>query len=185
MKRSKIFRKSIKNLIAITGAAAFLVAMGSQPPTVESAESKGKIGFCDFQRAAKDSKTGKKMMDDLQRELEKKSKTLEDKKDKLESQRLELDKKSSIMDDNTKKGKEETYFESRRDLQRYREDVERDLKKMEYESTQEIMLKLKEVVNQIGIDDGYDAIFPKETSVYYSKELDITDLVVKKLDRTK
>ncbi|MBI5186778.1 MAG: OmpH family outer membrane protein [Nitrospinae bacterium] len=185
MSKSNKFRKGIKILAATTGVMALLLPFENVSTASQAASPKGKIAFCDFQKAAKESKTGKKMLDDLQSELEKRSKSLEDKKDKLEGLRLELDKKSSVLDDNLKKQKEESYFESRRDLQRLREDVERDLKKKEYESTQEIMNKLREVVNQIGIDEGFDAIFPKETSVYFSKELDITDLVIKKLDRAK
>ena len=47
-----------------------------------------------------------------------------------------------------------------------------------------MMRKLQKVVLRIGVEGGYDAIFPKETSAYFAESLDITDQVMKALDRS-
>lgn len=180
-------KKMLKIMVsgAVMGSFAFALSLGGWVSNAYSASGKGKIAFCDFQRAAKESKTGKGMLDDLEKVLDKKSKALEDQKSKVERMKEDLNKKSAVMDEKLKKETEDKYFDSMRDYQRLREDVERDLKKSEMDYTQEIMQKLRKVVLELGVDEGYDAIFPKETSVYYSKELDITDLLIKKLDRSK
>jgi len=178
-------KKMLRALISgiVMGALVLVLNFAPGMPEAQAAGGKGKVVYCDLQRAAKESKTGKKMLEDLEKELDKKSKELESKKEKVERMKADLNKKGSVMDDKQKKETEDKYFEAMRDYQRLREDVERDLKKSEMDFTQEIMKKLHKVVTDVGVDEGYDAIFPKETSVYFSKELDITDSLIKRLDR--
>ncbi len=180
----KGLRNTVKS-VTLIGVLSIFLPMGIWITNAHTANIKSGIVFCDFQKAAKESKTGKRMLSELQRELEKKAKILQGKKERLDRLRSDLNKKSLVMDEEKKKAREDEYFDSMRDFQRYREDVERELKKKEAESTQKIMMKLRKVVREIGIDEGFDAILPMETSVYFSKELDITNLVIRRLDRAK
>ncbi len=175
--------KGVK-FIAIAGMLALYLTFGASVAKPSYAGGKGKIAFCNFQKAAKESRTGKKLLDGLKKDLQTKSRSLEDKKNRLERLKSDLNKKSKVMDESLKKQKEEEYFKSMRDFQRLREDVEADLKKKEMEFTRTMMRKLQKVVLKIGVEDGYDVIFPKETSAYFSEKLDITDQVIKALDRS-
>jgi len=163
----------------------FCLPLGISVPRAFAKGSRVRIAFCDSQRAMAESKAGKKMRNDLEALLKSESRPLEEKKKELNRLRLELDKKSTVMDESLKKEKEDAYFDAQRKLKRMSEDLKRALNKKQRELTMEIINKFRKTVRRIGIDEGYEVILPKKVGLYYSKDLDITNLVIRKLDRSR
>lgn len=141
-----------------------------------------KIGFIDLQRALLESEAGKKAKIDLE-SLEKSKKAVIDEKAKSISKvEEELGKQSSALSAEAKKVKEEELEKLQRDFQRLVADARTELQKKETELTEAILKDMSEIVEVLGQEEGYTIIFRSEVILHANKELDLTDLLIKKFN---
>lgn len=166
-------------LLAITMMTTVFLLEGY----AEARSSSQKIAVCDAQKAAAESKAGKKMFKDLEKTLKAKGKIFEEKKQKLKRLGEALSKSSKALDPQEKKRKETDYLNAETDLKRYQEDTQRFVRAEEIEINRALSKKFIEAAKKVGKDEGYDLIIRKEAAIYFSKENDITDKITKELDR--
>jgi outer membrane protein len=144
-----------------------------------------KIGFIDLQRALLESNAGKKARADLE-VLEKSKKTVIDEKVKaINKVEEELTKQASALSSDARKTKEEELERHKRDLQRLVEDARVEIQKKEAELTEAILKDMSDVVEEFAKEEGYTVIFRSEVLLYAKKDVDITEVVVKKFNESK
>ncbi len=151
--------------MAQTGAPSRIAVINVQRVLVES--NQGKIARAHLEKlAAEKSEKAKKM----QSEIEALEKDIQTKRLSLSADKLaELQKQ----DDDKKVS-----------LQRYAQDADRDLKAEEQKELLELEKAIRPVIDQLGKEMGFAAIFNKMESglVYASDAIDITDTMLKRFN---
>lgn len=165
--------------IATACALALILAL----PGVASAELK--VGFVDTRRGVMSTDLGKemdatltKLAEDKRQEVEPAQKEFQQKQEELESQRFVLSK--------------EALNDRLLDLQKRQRELERDLAaaRDDFEVQQRKMLapilkKFEQAVTDVGKEKGFDVILDRSVDgiLYYKPALDITDLVVQRINK--
>lgn len=144
-----------------------------------------KIGVVDLIKALNESDAGKRARTDLETMLKSKETAIEDKKKGIDKLKSDLEKQASIMSADARKSKEAELERLVRDYQRMVADSQAEFKKLENELTDEIMKDIFTVIAKLGDEKGYDLILPDGSTLYKGKAVDITDLVIKKLNELK
>ncbi len=146
-----------------------------------------KIGFVDLLRALNESDAGKKAKADLEFLVKSKQITIDEKGKALEKLRSELEKQSSVLSKKARNDKEDELEISIKEYQRLVSDSQNEIKKKESEFTDEIIKQLREVIQEIGKEEGYTIILEKAMGIvlYSEKEIDLTDTVIKRYNKSK
>jgi len=146
-----------------------------------------KIGSVDLIRALNDSDSGKKAKTDLESLIRTKQASLDEKGKSIEKMKGEIEKQSSVLSADARKSKEDELEKVIRDYQRLVSDSQSEIKKKEGEFTNEIIKELRAIIVKMGTEEGYTVILEGSDGqiLYAKKEIDLTDLVIKKHNEMK
>lgn len=144
-----------------------------------------KIAVVDPQRILQFSKEGKKILSELEAyksrkeaEIQRRSKEVKKLEDKIATQRLTLsqDALQKLMEELDRK---------RTALKRYVEDAQKELAKLQQEKFLAFQREARRVVEKVAKQKGILIVFDRMQSgiVYHSPVIDITNDVIKELDR--
>jgi outer membrane protein len=141
-----------------------------------------KIGTFEMDRVFNESKRWSKERDafvkrgkQLQQDFEKKAAELKALKDAFE-------KKAGMLSEQARKEKEREYQQKARELERLGQDSDAELKQMNKESATRFNKSLMMVIKKLGQEEKYTLILEASIVPYASKEIDITDHVLKAFD---
>ncbi len=150
--------------------------------TINSA-SASNIAILDLEKIIKDSKA----MRDIQAKVNKKQdeyqKEVSKKQSDLESEQKTIEGKKSVL---SKDGfeKEVQKFEKKvDDLKTYVDRKQNSLKKASMESMSKVNEIIKDIIAEIAKDKNYNVIIPASQTVFFEDGLDISEEVLKKLDK--
>lgn len=161
--------------------AACLLSVAAVPAL---AQQNVKVAVIDVNRIMTDSQRGKEVLekiDELQADKAAELKTMND--ELAEMQRRYQEGRLSLAED--KLAELEAEIEDKgRAFQRAREDAERLVQKRRAEEIQKVEEAVFPIINDIGEEFGYTLIFNKFQSglVFAAEEVDVTDLVIQRLD---
>lgn len=146
-----------------------------------------KIGSVDLIKALNESDAGKKAKADLESLIKTKQAVLDEKGKSIEKMKSEIEKQSSVLSAEARKSKEDELEKVLRDYQRLVSDSQSEIKKREGEFTNEIIKDLRAIIEKIGNEEGYTIILEGSAGqiLYAKKELDLTELVIKKHNEMK
>ncbi|RPI37669.1 MAG: OmpH family outer membrane protein [Nitrospiraceae bacterium] len=146
-----------------------------------------KIGSVDLIKALNESDAGKKAKTDLESLIKTKQASLDEKGKSIEKMKGDIEKQSSVLSADARKSKEDELEKVIRDYQRLVGDSQGEIKKKEGEFTKEIIKELREIIAKIGTEGGYTIILEGSDGqiLYAQKEIDLTDLVIKKHNEMK
>jgi len=154
-------------------------------PVSAQAEEALKIGILDLQRVLNECDEGTKAKTDLEALIKSKESEIEGKGVKIEKLKSELQKQASVLSSEAKKTKEEELEKLLRDYQRIVQDSQAEVKKKEAELTEAIIRGVHDLVDNMGKKEGYTVIIEKTLSLYANEDLDITDDVIKRYNKSK
>jgi outer membrane protein len=144
-----------------------------------------KFGHFDLYRVMNESKRWAKERDafvkvgnDLKNQYEKK-------RDELNALKETLEKKGGMLSEQARKEKERDYQQKATDLDRFAQDSDAKLKQLNKEMSERFMKSLAKVLQKLGADEKYTFILEVGLVAYATKELDITDEVIKAFDAAK
>jgi len=176
----------IKNFITLILAIAFvnIAAVNAAPALNDDNAKKSNIAIIDLENVLKNcdamkdaqKKIGKKQesfqkeINDVQKKLEKDDKLLASKKTTLKEEafKKEQDKLSKKVDD----------------LKELVDSRQESLKKLSLDAVSEINDNIKKIVDKIKDEKDLDAILLSTSTVFYKDNLDISDEVTKRLNKT-
>jgi len=146
-----------------------------------------KIGSVDLIKALNESDSGKKAKTDLESLIKTKQAVLDEKGKSIEKMKSEIEKQSSVLSAEARKSKEDELEKVIRDYQRLVSDSQSEIKKKEGEFTNEIIKELRTIIVKMGTEEGYTVILEGSDGqiLYAKKEIDLTDLVIKKHNEMK
>ena len=154
-------------------------------PVSAQAEEALKIGILDLQKVLNECDAGKKAKTDLEALIKSKESAIEEKGLEIEKLKSELQKQASVLSSEAKKSKEAELEKLLRDYQRTVQDSQEELKRKEGELTEAIIKGVHELVDDIGKKEGYTVIIEKSLALYINEDLDITDTVIKRHNKSK
>ena len=163
----------------------FVVVMASM---VASA-AEFKLGYVDVQKAIEKSSIGKKAKDEMKKEADKRNKELEKKKSDVDKMREDIEKKRSVLAEEAFAKRAQELQEEMQKFNQTAAKAQGELQKKEAELLEPIVKKMKTVIEKIAKDKGFSMVIQSNQNaqivLYSSPESDLTDDVVKAVDKEK
>lgn len=177
-------RKNILGIILMLCAAVLPAALYAGRA---SAADVIKLGYVDLRVVLNESDAGKKAKVELESIIKTRQSSIDEKGKSIEKMKAEFEKQASVLSTEAKKSKEDEIEKLVREYQRLVQDSQNEIKKKESEATVSILKEIREVIENIGREDGYSIVLENvEGLILYSKkELDITDRVIKNYNEVK
>jgi outer membrane protein len=146
-----------------------------------------KIGVVDLMKALNESDAGKKAKAELEEMIKAKQTVIDEKGKEIEKMKGDIEKQSSVLSTDAKKAKEDELEKMIREYQRIVSDSQSEVKKRESELTSGILQEIRAIVDQMGKDGGYTMIIENAEGIvlYSKKDLNLTDVVIKKFNESK
>lgn len=144
-----------------------------------------KVGYFDMDRVLTESKRWEKERDAFVKRGSELQKAYEKKVAELKALKESLEKKAGMLSDQARKEKEREYQQKARELERMGQDADAELKQMNKESSTRFNKSLMIVIKKLGQEGKYTLILEAGTVPFASKEIDITDQVIKAFDAAK
>ncbi len=144
-----------------------------------------KIAYVDMQRALNQCEAGKDAKRQISGEVEKIQKEFAGRQKELERIKEDLEKRGSVLSESSRQQKERDYQAKLRDMQRLQRDYEEDLRRKDRELSDRILKNLEAIIKKMGEEGKYTVILEKNQPavIYISKGLDLTDEVIKRIDK--
>ena len=157
-------------------SAATALAAGAQQlaPT-------GKFGFVNTERILREAAPAVLAQKRIDAEFRKRDNEISRIAAQLKQLQADLDKKSAKMSEQQRRGKEREFADLNRDFQRNQRVFREDLDKRRTEEMAAVVEQANRIIREIAEQEGYDIIF--QDSVFASARIDITDRVMKAMDR--
>ena len=141
-----------------------------------------KIGYFDMDRILNESKQWAKERDAFVKRGNELQKAFEKKAAELKALKESLEKKAGMLSEQARREKEREYQQKARELERMGQDADAEIKQMNKESATSFNKSLMIVIKKLGQEGKYTVILEAGAVPYASKEIDITDQVLKAFD---
>ncbi len=167
----------IKNatLALAIGAAALMAPFAAQ------AQQDLKVGFVSTERIFRDAAPAKAATAKLEQEFSKREKDLQELAARLKSTAEKLDKDAPVLSDAERGKRQRELAEMDKDFQRRQREFREDLNQRRNEELAVVLERANKVIKQIADAEKYDIVF--QEAVYFSPRIDITDKVLKALNK--
>ncbi len=178
-----ILRKRKGELMSkLTRVLAFMLAFGF---SLFAAAAEMKVAVVDLPTAIQSTTEGKKIKKLLEDEFNKKKKDLEKRYTDINKMQADFDKKSLVLTEDARVKKQQEIDAEKNEFMQLKEKNLQELAKRDRELSQPLIKKLNEVIAEIAKKDGYTVILHKneQNLVWASKEIDITEAVIKALEK--
>ena len=150
-----------------------------------SAEDSTRLAFVDLRKAVFSSREGKAAQQEFADLEKKKLEALRPLRDELHRLEEEVEKQKYLITEEALQERQLEIMKRRRDLERDIRGAEDDLQLEQVRLLQPIQKKIAKVVEDLGKEKGFTMIVDKNTRgiVYTDKSLDVTELVVERLNK--
>lgn len=143
-----------------------------------------KVHFVDFNRVLAESKTSKRSLEDLKKEMEKDYKVLENRKNEIDKKRAELLKKAPLLSPSALEEKQKELQKEERDLMLEFNDKKEMYARKKNALFKNLLAKIQRIVQDLSKKNGYSLVIQKGDAfvIYANDEYDITDEVIDLFD---
>lgn len=142
-----------------------------------------KLGIMNVQKIIVECEAGKAAKGRFDVKMKELQSTFKAEEEALKELQAEIKKKSSAWSEEKKAEKVREFQKNGRELQAKTEDARFEMKKLQDKELEPILKALEEVVNKYGKDNKYTAIMDAKNGViYFDEAVDISDVIVKKLN---
>ena len=166
--------------------AAFLAATFTSPAIAQTIDTT-KIGAINLSYVARTSKAGKEGLARIDEAGRKKAAEVDARAADLQKQQTELQRSTVGLSARAVADLQRAFDKSRVDLDRLKQDAQKELEAMQMQFELEFRARLEPVIDEVSKAKGLQFVFGLEQAaiVWWNPALDISDEVVKKLDAGK
>ncbi len=143
-----------------------------------------KIGVIDTVKLFQQSKKISELQKQLQNLLIQKKSEIEPLQNKIQKLEQEINEKKSIMKKELLKKKQEELDDLYSKLRTKQEKIKDEISKKQDEMLKPLYQTLKDIITRIGQREGFTIIVEKDALLYNAPQIDITDEVIKELDKS-
>ena len=155
--------------------AAFLLPVSG----VQAQESK--VGFVSTERIFREAAPAKAAQAKIEQEFSKRDKELQEMASRLKSMSDKLDKDAAVLSESDRIKRQRELADLDKDFQRKQREFREDLNQRRNEELAIVLERTNKVIKQIAESEKYDIVF--QEAVYASPRIDITDKVLKALNK--
>lgn len=168
-------------------AAAIVLSAPAVSPVALAATTSGAIGCVDFNRALNEVADGRRAKQRLQSEFQEKQRQLERLKEELRQSKDHLDRDRLLISEDALRQREAEYQRGFAALEERLSAFRAEMSEKERQYTQEILDRLRQIVRDIGRDEGFDLILERSQDVvlYAPEGRDLTERVIAIYDRSR
>jgi outer membrane protein len=146
-----------------------------------AARAELKIGFVDLAKLSENAPQIISAQGKIDAEFSSREKELVALQRKIAKEEEELATNASVMSDSERTSKEREILSMRRDLKRSQDEFRDDLNIRKNEILKQVNIEIGNVIEQLAKDEKYDLIIAQGV-MFASERVDITDLILKKLE---
>lgn len=169
------------NSVLKNSSTLFLALMMAVSLPLNAQSQEVKIGFVSTERIFRDAAPAKAATAKLEQEFSKREKDLQELASRVKSSAEKLDKDAPVLTDGDKMKRQRELTEMDKDFQRRQREFREDLNQRRNEELAIVLERANKVIKQIAEADKYDIVF--QEAVYSSPRIDITDKVLKALNK--
>lgn len=169
--------KTFTKIFATLGLVSFLM-----PASVMAEDFK--IGVIDMRTILTKSPQAQAATEKLKKEFKAREEQLVQADKALKEKTEKLQRNSAVMSDGEKAKLEKELMISQRDLQRMQSEFREDATVRHQEETKKLIEKINAIVADIAKKEKYDLVLHSEAVPYSSKQVDITEKVIKAISTT-
>jgi len=148
-------------------------------------EDLAKVGYVDMDRVFDEYTETQKASQELNKEINARRKEITKLENEITSLREELNTQEALLSKEERLKRAQEINQKIFDLQKYVRDVEMDLARKEETMTKKLITAIYNVVQEIGRKEGYTLILRKDSILYGGEGMDLTDEVIKVLNKGK
>ncbi len=162
------------------------LALGLCSPGLIFAQSALKVGVIDARRAMANSKEGKEAEKSITSLMDRKREALRPKEEEYKRKKEELETSRFVLSKEALADKEIELFKLENDLKRAMSAAEEEIEIEQRKAMGPIFNKIQQVLKDVGAEQGFSVILEKSapSMLFYDQKLDITDLVIQRLNET-
>jgi outer membrane protein len=172
LKSISILKVSLKHTVLI--AACFIAAANSYAQET-------KIGFVSTERIFREATPAKAAQAKIEQEFSKRDRELQDMAVRLKGISEKLDKDAAILSESDRMRRQRELTDLDKEFQRKQREFREDLNQRRNEELATVLERTNKVIKQIAEAEKYDIVF--QEAVYASARIDITDKVLKALNK--
>lgn len=165
-----------------------MVAVGvSFLPGYASAATGDQIAVVDVERIVADSIMGKAARNTVEAEAKKGQAKLEQLKSDYDRERAALQKQASLLSGSALDEKKDLLAKKERDFMRVQQDLQESLMRKNSEQIGKVVSEVQEIVKTMAKDRNNAFVLERDKQfvIYVNPQIDITDEVIKELDKKK
>ncbi|AMP06006.1 outer membrane family protein [Collimonas pratensis] len=176
-----MLKSLIKSFTSLPSAALLAVcALSAAAPA--HADDGSKIAFVSSERILREANPAKAAQSKIEAEFSKRDKELQDQAATLKAKADKLDKDSAVISDSERTKRQRELGDLDKDFQRKQREFREDLNQRRNEELAIVLERSTKAIKQIAEAEKYDMVF-QEGGVYVSPRIDITDKVLKILNK--
>lgn len=164
-------------------SVAFLVLAFMMAPAAMAAGNGTKVGVLDVQQVLEKSSAGQEVMQQIQGFGKQLQARMGSKQDKLKKERDELEKNAKIESKAQQKKAQQTFQKHVRSYQQEAQKARQSFQQKRASLMVPLQAKLNDVVTAYAKRHGYDLILDSQTAIYNVPSLDITNAILKALNK--
>jgi outer membrane protein len=151
------------------------------------AEGLSKVGIVDLSRCIKESNEGKRIAESLLKEKAARDERYNKAYNELATLKKEIEKQSLMLSTSAKEAKEAEYEKKTRALTYLDEDLTEEAQTSNTNANSNFLKTVNEVIQSMAKQQSFDLILEKSSSgiLFTSDALDVTDLLIKELNKAK
>lgn len=151
------------------------------PLVSAQAQENSKIGFVSTERIFREAAPAKTAQAKIEQEFSRRDKELQDLAARLKTMSDKLDKDAAILSESDRARRQRELTDIDKDFQRKQREFREDLNQRRNEELATVLERTNKVIKQIAEAEKYDIVF--QEAVYASPRIDITDKVLKALNK--
>lgn len=154
--------------------------------SLQAQAQKTKYGVVDMQMVILSVEEGRQARKKLEQEIKKKEKVLLKSKQELEKLNKEWQSQSPLLSDAAKLKKQQKFQEKFVNLRNSELEFQADIKRREQKATKDIAIKVADLVEEMAVDMGLDAVFETNSAglLYLKDPVNLTARVIEKYNKT-
>jgi outer membrane protein len=166
---------------SISSKCMVLLGMCLLPLMSVHAQEASKIGFVSTERIFREAAPAKTASAKIEQEFSRRDKELQDMAARLKSMSDKLDKDTAVLSESDRMKRQRELADLDKDLQRKQREFREDLNQRRNEELATVLERTNKVIKQIAEAEKFDIVF--QEAVYASPRIDITDKVLKALNK--
>lgn len=166
--------KKFLSILVMTGLLFSPVSMAAESP---------KIGIINIAKIMQESKQAEKAREQLKKQFTPKQEELTKLQDKIQKAQEKLTRDKAVMAKKDLQKLNDEYETDKRDFQRKQQAFMQDLQTEQGKIMRDLSQDLNKIIQDIAAEKHYDLILQRDQVVFASETVDITETVLKKLNK--